>query len=83
MHAPVVACCRTHLSDCFACTCCRYAEAEIARAREAAQQMVALSNQIQQMFNLCEASAAVFEPCPVCSSDDARRGQCRRPGLPC
>ncbi|GAB4822183.1 hypothetical protein N2152v2_009229 [Parachlorella kessleri] len=31
------------------------AEAELAKAREAAQQMVQLSNQIQQMFNLCEA----------------------------
>lgn len=32
----------------------RHAEAEIVRAREAAKQMMELSNQIQHMFNLCE-----------------------------
>ncbi len=41
---------------------CRYAEAELAKARDAAQQMMELSNQIQQMFSLCEVSGVLRRP---------------------
>jgi hypothetical protein len=44
------------LRPCASCRLRRYAEAELAKAREAARQMMELSNQIQHMFSLCEAS---------------------------